>query len=99
MRLRAGSSRRRGSQPAAVFLAVGSDVLLRTSELVAILGRRALEAAPTREFLGFARRRGVLEDLSAGEPVKAAVVCRRRVFLTPLSSGTLRRRTAGRVRL
>jgi hypothetical protein len=81
-------ARRRGP----VFLLVGGDVLVRTSDLVAILDQGALAAAPTREFLGFARRRGLVEDVAAGAPVKSAVVCRERVFLSPYASATLRRR-------
>jgi hypothetical protein len=79
-------------QRADVLLLVGGEVLVRTSEIVAILDQPALTAAPTREFVGFARGRGLVEDLTAGAPVKSAVVCRARVFLSPFSSATLRRR-------
>lgn len=74
------------------FLLVGSDVVVRMSEVVAILDQHTCEAAATREFLGFLRRKGDLTDLSAGGPAKSAVVCRHRVFLSPFSSPTLRRR-------
>jgi regulator of extracellular matrix RemA (YlzA/DUF370 family) len=74
------------------FVMVSRDVLVATAEVVAVVDARALESAPTREFVGFARRRGQVEDLSEGERVKSLVVCRRRVLLSPLASSTLRRR-------
>lgn len=78
------------------FVLVGGDQLVRLSDVVAILDQRACEAAPTREFIGFCRRRGAAVDLTNGESSKSTIVCRRRVFLSPFSSGTLRRRiTAG----
>ncbi len=86
-----------GPVPQAQFLLlVGGDMLVRTSDIVAILDQPALAAAPTREFLGFARGRGQVEDLSAGAPLKSAVVCRDRTLLSPFSSATLRRRLLAR---
>ena len=79
---------------ARAFLLVGGDVVVRMSEVVAILDQHTCEAAATREFLGFLRRKGQLLDLSGGGVTKSAVVCRRRVFLSPFSSPTLRRRIA-----
>ena len=87
-----GSKRSESRPPTAIFLLVGGDVVVRSSEIVAVLDQQTLEAAPTREFIGFCRRKGQVEDLSAGAPVKAAVVCRRRVLLSPFSGPTLRRR-------
>jgi hypothetical protein len=87
-------TRGQGRLNSAAFLLVGADVVVRLGEVVAILEQRACEAAPTREFLGFCRRKGQTVDLSGGEPVKSAVVCRHRVFLSPFSSATLRRRIA-----
>lgn len=74
------------------FLFIGGDVFVRSRELVAILDQHALAASPTREFIGLARRRGHVEDAASGLPVKAAVVCARRVILSSVSSATLRRR-------
>ncbi len=83
-----------GRMGARAFLLVGGDVVVRMSEVVAILDQQTCEAAATREFLGFLRRKGQVIDLSAGGVSKSAVVCRRRVFLSPFSSPTLRRRIA-----
>jgi len=84
-----------GKPRTAIFLLVGSDVVVRTTDIVAVLDQPALEAASTREFIGFCRRKGQVEDVTAGGPVKAAVVCRRRVLLSPFSGPTLRRRLTG----
>jgi len=91
MREPAGPSRPKTSP----FLLIGGDVVVRLNDVVAILDQHACEAAPTREFLGFCRRRGQAMDLTGGEPLKAAVICRERVFLSAFSSATLRRRTTG----
>ena len=74
------------------FLLVSSDLVVRTSEIVAILDQPALAAAATREFLGFCRRRGRVEDLCAGSPTRSAILCGQRVLLSPLAASTLRRR-------
>lgn len=74
------------------FLEVGADTVIRLSEVIAVVDRQVLAAAPTREFLGFCRRKGQTVDVTGGDEVKSAVICRRRVFLSPFSSATLRRR-------
>lgn len=74
------------------FLEIGTDTVVRMSEIVAVVDSQVLAAAPTREFLGFSRRKGDTVDLTGGAPIKSAVICRRRVFLSPFSSATLRRR-------
>jgi hypothetical protein len=75
-----------------MFLHVGSDVVVRMRDVVAILDQRAVDAgAATREFLGFMRAQGRVEDVGEGA-VKAVVVCTDRVILSPISAGTLKRR-------
>lgn len=75
-----------------MFLHVGADVVVRIKDLVAILDQRTVEgAAATREFLGFMRAQGRVEDVGQGE-AKSVVVCRDRVILSPISTATLKRR-------
>ena len=69
--------------------------MVRLTEIVAILDQRACEAAPTREHIASCRRRGSAQDLTGGHPAKSAVLCARRLFLSPFSAATLRRRIAG----
>jgi len=80
------------TRPAPSFLLAGRDVLVRLSEVVVIVDQQACAAAATREFLGHIRRKGALAELTVGEPLKSAVVCRNRVLLSPFSTATLRRR-------
>lgn len=75
-----------------MFLHVGGDVVVRLGEVVAILDRRSADSsAATREFLGFMRAQGRVEDFSEGE-VKSFVICVGRIVMSPISAGTLRRR-------
>jgi hypothetical protein len=74
-----------------VFLHVGGDVVVRMGEVVAILDQRAAEASATRELLGFRRSQGRVVHVAGGQP-KSLVICTERIFLSPISAGTLRRR-------
>ncbi|MBE3590942.1 MAG: DUF370 domain-containing protein [Firmicutes bacterium] len=75
-----------------MYLHVGGDVIIRASDIVAILERNTVvTGAATREFLGFMRARGKVEDLSNGD-AKTVVVCRDRVLLSPISASTLKKR-------
>ncbi len=74
------------------FLLVGSDVVVRTTEIIAVLDQPTLDASSTREFLGFSRRKGQVEDLARGDTIKSGVLCASRVLLSPFSATTLRRR-------
>jgi regulator of extracellular matrix RemA (YlzA/DUF370 family) len=87
--------RRAAGTPGATFLLIGTDQMVLLNEVVAILDQRACEAAPTREHIASCRRRGSAHDLTAGQPAKSAILCTRRLFLSPLTSATLRRRIAG----
>ncbi len=74
------------------FLEISPTVILRVSDVVAILDFSAVSAAATRECLGYLRRRGLVEDLCLGAGARSAVLCGRRAFLCPLSATTLRKR-------
>jgi hypothetical protein len=86
-----------------MFVHAGGDVVVRMTDVVAIIDRRAVdEPGPTRELLEFMRSQGRVEDAAAGE-VKSVIVCsprrrRRRartpgrIVLSPISVGTLHHR-------
>lgn len=86
-----------------MFVHAGGDVVVRMTELVAIIDRRAVDdPGPTREMLEFLRSQGRVEDVAAGE-VKSVIVCSRRrrrrrargaarIVLSPISVGTLHHR-------
>lgn len=76
-----------------LFLHIGGDAIVSLNDVVAILDMRALaNGTSTAEFLGLKKAQGQVEDLSNGHP-KACIICRKRVFLSSVSVGTLQRRT------
>lgn len=75
-----------------MYLHVGADVMVRMEEVVGIFERESLlTGGASREYLGFARARKQVEDLSNGDP-RSVVICRDRVLLSPISPATLRSR-------
>jgi hypothetical protein len=77
-----------------VILHLGSDVAVRTRDVVAVLDYDAIrQAAASREFLEVAQSEGKLVHVS-DEAVKSAVLTGGNVFLSPISSLTLLRRAA-----
>jgi regulator of extracellular matrix RemA (YlzA/DUF370 family) len=75
-----------------VFLHLGGDVVIPLSEVVAIFeSELATESRAADEFLKTARDEGLLVDVSGGRP-KAFVVTSDRVYLSQISSLTLKKR-------
>lgn len=75
-----------------VFLHLGADVVVSLKQVVAILDLRTAGAAePTREFLQLLRSEKQVYDISEGEP-KSLVLTDREVYLSPISSLTLKKR-------
>lgn len=75
-----------------MFLHIGGDVIVRLRELVALVDARAADKSPdTKDFLHSWRSLGRTEAV-AGGPVKTYIVCVNRVYLSPISVATLRRR-------
>lgn len=74
---------------------VGGDVSVRAKDIVAIVDiRTAKTSTATKEFLEVMKDEGTLEDMASGDP-KSFVVTIDRVFLSPISAGTLGKRTLG----
>ncbi|MGE5560533.1 MAG: extracellular matrix regulator RemB [Chloroflexota bacterium] len=75
-----------------MFVHLGADVVVRSKDIVCISDIRARDLSPiTREFLEVAREEGFLRDIASGEP-KAFAVTVSGVYLSPISSMTLRKR-------
>lgn len=74
-----------------MFLHLGGDATARLSDIVAILDYRAARSAASKEYLQLARSENRLQDISEGDP-KAFVITRNTVFLSPISSLTLKKR-------
>lgn len=75
-----------------MFLHVGADVVVSLKRVVAILDlRSSKEAESTREFLAMAQRERRILDVASGEP-KSVVLTDTNVYLSPISSLTLKKR-------
>lgn len=76
-----------------MFLHVGTDVVVSLKNIVAILdARSSREAEATRQFLSLRKSGHRVLDISGGEP-KSIVVTDEEVYLSPISSTTLKKRT------
>lgn len=75
-----------------VFIHVGGDTIIEQRRLIAILDAQIRDAPATREFLATARRHPGVEDVTGGE-AKSIIVTDRRVYLSPVSPLTLKRRS------
>ncbi len=71
---------------------LGDDIMVDDQEVVAIIAYEAMEASsPNLTFLDWAADRREVTGVS-GSRVRSAVICRDRVFLSPISPTTLMRR-------
>ena len=76
-----------------MFLHVGADVVVSLKKVIAILDlRTATAAVATREFVELCRNDKVVLDISGGEP-KSLVLTEREIYLSPISSLTLKKRS------
>lgn len=79
-----------------MFIHVGGETIVYSRELIAILDAHLREAPATREFLATARRHPGVEEIGGGEP-KAIIVTDSRVYLSPVSPLTLKRRKEAQI--
>lgn len=79
------------------FLPLGNAHQVSLGELIAILGSTALAAGATQELIAFARSQGRVTDLTAGSPVRSAVLTRQGVVLVQAPARALLRRLALRI--
>lgn len=81
-----------------MYLHLGQDTVVRTSEIVGIFDMdNATVGKSTRQFLAQAEKRGQVVNVTGDLP-KTFVVCRDRrgevrVYISQISSATLRKRT------
>lgn len=75
-----------------MFLHIGGDVVVSLQQVTAILDLRTVAERPaTRDFLQLSRSEKKTVDISAGE-AKSAILTKTAVYLSPISSMTLKRR-------
>ncbi len=75
-----------------MLLHIGGDVVINLNDLVLILDARALAASrDSATYIQRAQAAGRVEVVALGEP-KSYVICKGKVFVSPISAATLRRR-------
>lgn len=75
-----------------MFLHLGGDTVVLTKELIAIINlENPMIAASTKEFIKVAEEEGFVTDLAEEAP-KACVITNRDVYMSPISSVTLKNR-------
>jgi hypothetical protein len=75
-----------------VLIHLGGNRMIRIREVIAILDAGSEESADVLFFLERVRKEGKLERIAAEEGVKSYVITDNRVYASPISSLTLKKR-------
>jgi extracellular matrix regulatory protein B len=73
-----------------MYIHIGEEILVRTKDIIAILDKDVHSSQYIQEFLQHNEKH--TENLSKN-PFKSIVVTKEKVYLSPLSSTTLKKRT------
>ena len=77
-----------------MFLHLGGDTVILTKELIAIINlENPVIAASTKEFIKVAEEEGFITDL-AEKDAKSCIITNRDVYMSPISSVTLKNRAS-----
>ena len=77
-----------------MFLHLGGDTVILSKELIAIINlENPVIAASTKEFIKVAEEEGFVTDL-AEKDAKSCVITNRDVYMSPISSVTLKNRAS-----
>ena len=75
-----------------VFIHLGGDTVIRSKDVIAILDRQVKETSETTgEFLSFYEQANKVEEI-AKDMTKSIVITSEKVYFSPISSSTLKRR-------
>lgn len=74
-----------------MFVHIGGDVVITTKEIVAINDLHTTSSDATKEFLEVAKEEGFVRDISQGKP-KSFIITSKHVYLSPISSLTIKKR-------
>ncbi|MCT8136312.1 DUF370 domain-containing protein [Anaerobacillus sp. CMMVII] len=75
-----------------MFIHLGGDTVIRSKDVIAILDRQVKETSETTvEFLEFYQKEKKVEEI-AKDMTKSIVITNEKVYLSPISSSTLKRR-------
>ena len=79
-----------------MYLHIGTNVLIRTVDIIAIIGRKGKKDKMNQQFLEQVQKEGEIIDISdlVSENAKSMVmVTNNRVYISPISPQTLYRRS------
>jgi hypothetical protein len=80
-----------------MFLHLGGDVIVPKKDIVAIIDLQSTnQAVASKEFLQLALDEGVVKRITANGKEKSFVLTGDQVYLSPISSTTLLKRSNGR---
>ncbi len=74
-----------------MFIHLGGDTVIRSKDIITILDRQAKETEITAEFLHFFEQANKVEEI-AKDMTKSIVITTDIIYLSPISSSTLKRR-------
>lgn len=75
-----------------LYVHLGEDILIRSSEIIAILDKETVKTSKYIEEL-LEKKEEVIVELTKGS-YKSIVVTEDRIYYSPLASGTLKKRSA-----
>ncbi|WP_335871929.1 extracellular matrix regulator RemB [Bacillus sp. 2205SS5-2] len=73
-----------------MYIHVGEDVMLRTNEIIAIIDKASIQNSEEMHLF-LQKRKKQLQQLGKS-PYKSLVVTQNHIYLSPLASGTLKKR-------
>jgi regulator of extracellular matrix RemA (YlzA/DUF370 family) len=76
-----------------MFLHIGGDTVVALEDLVAIMDLETTKREPTKEFLSFASEEKLVTHIGKREREKSIIITADRVYLSPISSATLMKRS------
>ncbi|PLS15798.1 DUF370 domain-containing protein [Bacillus sp. M6-12] len=74
-----------------MYLHVGEDILIKTDDIIAILDKQLFDQSPITE--DFLKQREEISINLAKRSIKSVVITDKHIYYTPLSSGTLKKRS------
>lgn len=77
-----------------MFIHLGGDIVVSKEEVIAILNTQLLKKAEVnREFMVLAESDGFIIPITEKENAKSLVITSKRIYLSPISSVTLKKRS------
>ncbi|RLQ93956.1 extracellular matrix regulator RemB [Falsibacillus albus] len=74
-----------------MYVHVGEDVMVRTDEIIAILDKDSVQAS--EDIKQFLEEKGQAVQNLAKKSYKSLVITSKEIYLSPLASGTLKKRS------